>query len=79
MSMPRNNQPIRVLSILIRLCAFQKTGLTIKELMEYADVDRRTLYRDFDAIKAAGVELESTRNSGSLRIRIARIPGLIED
>lgn len=77
--MPRNNQPIRVLSILIRLCAFRKTGLTIKELMDYASIDRRTLYRDFDAIKAAGVELEHARISGALRIRISRIPGLIED
>lgn len=75
----RNTQTVRVLALLFKLCAYRTTGLSIADLCTYSGTNRRTLYRDFDALKEAGVELESVRYSGTLCIRIKSIPGLIDD
>lgn len=77
--MSRNTQAVRVLALLIKMCGFRRTGLTIEELCDQAEVSRRTLYRDFDAFKEVGIELETVRIAGAMRVRLKRIPGLIDD
>ena len=76
--MSRNFQSVRVLKLLFLFATHRRTGLTIKQLTELLGVKRRTLYRDLEALKEAGVEFTQIRSDGELKICVKRIPALLE-
>lgn len=59
---PRNGQIVRILNLLTTL-AESGRALTARELIEelYAGEGRRTFFRDLDAIREAGVQIERKR------------------
>jgi predicted DNA-binding transcriptional regulator YafY len=77
--MSRNSQNVRILILLFELAKHRRLGLTIKQLQEHLKIKRRTLYRDLEALRAAGVEFYSFRIDGELRFRVTKVPGFYEE
>jgi predicted DNA-binding transcriptional regulator YafY len=77
--MSRNNQIVRVLNLLFLLCRYRKVGLGIKKICELLSVSRRTLYRDLDALKEVGIEIEHVKDEADeLRVFLKKVPILLE-
>jgi predicted DNA-binding transcriptional regulator YafY len=75
----RNNQVVRVLNLFFLLCKHKKFGLGISEACDSLAVSRRTLYRDLEALKEVGVELEHLKNDADeLRVYLKRLPIFFE-
>jgi predicted DNA-binding transcriptional regulator YafY len=57
------------------LCKHKKFGLSIHEICDSLAISRRTLYRDLEALKEVGVELEHLKNDADeLRVYLKKIP-----
>jgi predicted DNA-binding transcriptional regulator YafY len=77
--MSRNNQIVRVLNLFFLLCRYRKVGLGIKKICEILAVSRRTLYRDLDALKEVGIEIEHVKDDlDELRIYLKKVPILLD-
>lgn len=77
--MSRNSQIVRVLNLFFLLCRYRKVGLGIKETCELLAVSRRTLYRDLDALKEVGIEIEHVKGDlDELRIILKKVPILLD-
>lgn len=60
----RNFSLVRCLRILRALDAARLRGVTIRELRAAVGVQRRTLYRDLDAIREAGWKIDTEHETG---------------
>jgi predicted DNA-binding transcriptional regulator YafY len=77
--MSRNSQIVRVLNLLFLLCRYRNAGLGIRKICELLAVSRRTLYRDLDALKEVGIEIEHVKDdSDELRVYLKKIPVLMD-
>ncbi len=77
--MSRNAQIVRVLNLFFLLCRYRKVGLGINSICELLSVSRRTLYRDLDALKEVGIEIEHLKDeSDELRVYLKKVPILLE-
>jgi predicted DNA-binding transcriptional regulator YafY len=63
--LPRNDQIIRILT-LARVLSESRFGVTVHALVERFDWDRRTVYRDLQALESAGFPLQSSGGRYSL-------------
>ena len=73
--MSRNAQIVRVLNLFFLLCRYRKVGLGINSICELLSVSRRTLYRDLDALKEVGIEIEHLKDeSDELRVYLKKCP-----
>jgi predicted DNA-binding transcriptional regulator YafY len=65
------NQRLRLLTILRRLSA----GVAVRELAEEFAVDQKTIRRDLDAIRKAGIKLRAKAGSHGKKVwRVDRCP-----
>ena len=77
--MSRNFQVVRVMKLLFLLCQNRRTGLSIAHLCEVLSANKRTLYRDVQALKSVGVVIEhQMSDDGFIRLILKNIPILME-
>ena len=77
--MSRNFTVVRVLNLLFLLCHNRRTGLTIAQICEKLSVNKRTLYRDIQALKSVGVVIvHQISDDGVMRLILKNIPVFIE-
>ena len=77
--MSRNSQIVRVLNLLFLLCKHRKVGLAISHICELMSISRRTLYRDLDALKEVGIEIEHVKDDDDqLRVFLKKVPVLLD-
>ncbi len=77
--MSRNFTVVRVLRLLFLLCHNRRSGLTIAQICESLSVNKRTLYRDIQALKTVGVVIDhKVSDDGVMRLILKNIPVLVE-
>ncbi len=77
--MSRNFQALRILNLFFLLCKHRHSGLTISFICESLNVNKRTLYRDLNALKEVGVKIVHQRDEDScIRVYVKSIPVFLD-
>lgn len=77
--MSRNYQVVRVLNLLLLLCKHRHSGLSISSICQALAGNKRTLYRDLQALKEVGVHIVHQRDEDEMvRVYVKKIPVLLE-